>query len=76
MITMASSGCYWTGCLQGTALELRLAHDDQVTGGMVAEVLTLMAAGKCHLGLGQVKVRCNVPRLAYIHLHHPMLLLQ
>lgn len=46
--------------MQGKASGLTLGQDDRVTGGMVAETLTLMAAGKCHLKPGHVKVRCSI----------------
>ena len=38
---------------------MQVTHDDQVTGGMVSEVLTLIAAGTLDLRPAQVKVSPN-----------------
>lgn len=41
------------------------AGDEQITGGFVAEVLALMAAGKLELRLGSVKVRPAATKFAF-----------
>ncbi|KAL0040405.1 hypothetical protein WJX77_006212 [Trebouxia sp. C0004] len=45
---------------QSPAAVLNVDDGDQVTGGMVCEALTLMAAGRLNLRPGSVKVECSV----------------
>ncbi|KAA6420263.1 MAG: hypothetical protein FRX49_09747 [Trebouxia sp. A1-2] len=50
---------------QSPAAVLNVDDGDQVTGGMVCEALTLMAAGRLNLRPGSVKVECSVlPQLS------------
>ena len=42
--------------LQSPGAVVNVADGDEVTGGMVCQVLTLMAAGRLNLRLGSVKV--------------------
>ncbi len=46
----------WACFLQSPSAVLNINDGDQVTGGMVCEALTLMAAGRLNLRPGSVKV--------------------
>lgn len=46
----------WACFLQSPSAVLKIDDGDQVTGGMVCQALTLMAAGRLNLRPGSVKV--------------------